>query len=791
MLNLKFKSIKMKILVLFCTSTTILLIIFGLLLYSQLSKQILQESEDNNRVISVSISNEISSWLMSQVNILEGLAASVEGQGLDMVKNKEFMKAQLSTHAKSFELLLISDKNGNYWNSVDTELKSIAERPYFKAIMNNGAAFAVSDPVKSKTTGKDIIVAAVPIRDKSGQIMGVLGGSILLETIVKKIENIKIGEEGYAWIVNSTGLVIFHKNKDIVLKMSVNDTSSKDFSGMENVGKAIAAKNTNFAMYHNNKTDSDAYAFFNSIESSPGWTLILTIPEKQILNLANSAKNLLFFLIIILLAVIAGLSLFIANTISKPILAVKQFASELQMGHVKARVNIQERDEIGVMGDTLDTMAEQLQNITEAMHKVAGGDVSVTLKLSSESDEIVPALNGISQKLRDLIAETKQLTEAAAAGKLSMRGNLAIFSGGYKEIIEGFNNTLNAVITPINDAGEVLSVISKGDLTARITKEYKGDFNALKDNINKLAESMASALLEVAEAISATASASTQISSSTEEMASGAQEQTSQAHDVASAVEEMTKTILETTKNANSAADNAGIASKIAHDGGKSVDETINGMNRITEVVEKAASTVRELGKSSSQIGEIIQVINDIADQTNLLALNAAIEAARAGEQGRGFAVVADEVRKLAERTGKATKEIAAMIKKIQNDTTEAVTSIELGTKEVIKGRELANNAGSSLKEIIEKVSVTVDGINQVAAASEEQSTAAEEISKSIDGISTVIQETATVTQQIAHAAEDLNRLTENLQNLISRFKISDHQSYIGHSGKPQKHLLK
>ena len=208
-------------------------------------------------------------------------------------------------------------------------------------------------------------------------------------------------------------------------------------------------------------------------------------------------------------------------------------------------------------------------------------------------------------------------------------------------------------------------------------------------------------------------------------------------------------------------------------------------MQRIEEVVNKSANTVQQLGKSSEQIGEIIQVIDDIADQTNLLALNAAIEAARAGEQGRGFAVVADEVRKLAERTTKATKEIADMIKRIQKDTLDAVKSMEEGTAEVENGKLLANKAGDSLQEIVRVSKQVGDLVNQVAAASEEQSSSAEVISKNIEAISAVTQESAGGTQQIAHAAEDLNRLTLNLENLIAKFKIDgeNQNNFADHAG--------
>ena len=255
-------------------------------------------------------------------------------------------------------------------------------------------------------------------------------------------------------------------------------------------------------------------------------------------------------------------------------------------------------------------------------------------------------------------------------------------------------------------------------------------------------------------------------------MAAGAQEQSSQTTEVAAAVEQMTKTIYETTKNTGQAAEASKNAGKVAKEGGNIVEETIIGMNRISDVVTKSAETVQELGKSSNQIGEIVQVIDDIADQTNLLALNAAIEAARAGEQGRGFAVVADEVRKLAERTTKATKEIATMIKQIQKDTAEAVISMQTGKNEVNNGKQLALKAGDALTEIISGADKVVDIVTQVASASEEQSSASEQISKNIESISSVTQQSASGVQQIAHASEDLNRLTLNLQELIAQFKL-------------------
>ncbi|HTX20026.1 MAG TPA: methyl-accepting chemotaxis protein [Bacteroidota bacterium] len=345
-----------------------------------------------------------------------------------------------------------------------------------------------------------------------------------------------------------------------------------------------------------------------------------------------------------------------------------------------------------------------------------------------------------------------------------------------------FSKRISHPIVTMRDAA---AQVATGDLTESVPVTSNDEIGDLGRSFNEMVAGLRDTLFTVGESSASVASASSQISSSTEELAAGAQEQTSQASEVASAVEEMTKTIVENSKNASNTADTARKAKEAAQQGGKVVEDTVVGMKRIAEVVNKSAQTVRTLGKSSEQIGEIIGVIDDIADQTNLLALNAAIEAARAGEQGRGFAVVADEVRKLAERTTKATKEIAGMIKTIQSDTQGAVNSMEEGTREVTSGIELADRAGASLKEIVSMIQTLTDMVSQIAAASEEQSSASEQISKNVEGISSVTSETAQGTQQIAKAAEDLNRLTEGLQQLVGKFRLAKDEASVSQRRSP------
>ena len=445
---------------------------------------------------------------------------------------------------------------------------------------------------------------------------------------------------------------------------------------------------------------------------------------------------------------------------------------KLSFGEITDVKESDRSDEIGKLNSALVKLQSSMSERSELGSEFAQGNFTKEVELLSDNDVLGKAFQTIKQSLKNLVDDSKTLSTAALEGKLDVRADANRHKGEFKEIIMGVNGTLDAVIMPIDESSKILEQMAAGDLTVRMNGEYKGDFAIIKESINGLADSFSSALSDVTEAVQATASASNEISSSSEEMAAGAQEQSSQTTEVAGAVEQMTKTIMETTKNSSTAAEAAKNSGIIAKEGGRVVAETIEGMNRVAEVVKQSAEMVHTLGKNSDQIGEIVQVIDDIADQTNLLALNAAIEAARAGEQGRGFAVVADEVRKLAERTTKATKEIASMIKQIQKDTEGAVESMNQGTNEVTKGKELANKAGDSLREIIAGADEVVDMVTQVAAASEEQSSAAEQISKNIEGISNVTQESAAGVQQIARAAEDLNRLTINLQELVSRFKI-------------------
>ncbi|MEO1237288.1 MAG: methyl-accepting chemotaxis protein, partial [Planctomycetota bacterium] len=268
------------------------------------------------------------------------------------------------------------------------------------------------------------------------------------------------------------------------------------------------------------------------------------------------------------------------------------------------------------------------------------------------------------------------------------------------------------------------------------------------------------------------ASAATEIAATSEQMSAGMVEQSAQVTQISAAVEEMSASVVEVARKSAEASGNAEQSGRAATDGGAVVDQTIDEMNAIRDAVCASARSVEELGKRGEQIGQIIEVINDIADQTNLLALNAAIEAARAGEHGRGFAVVADEVRKLADRTTQATEEIGESIQAIQAETTSAVERMDAGSRQVESGVAKATDAGQSLTQIVSNARDVAGMIQSIAAATEEQSATSEEVARNVESIAAVTREANDGSEQAAIAAQQLSERAERLRDLVGKFKV-------------------
>ncbi|WP_369812044.1 MULTISPECIES: methyl-accepting chemotaxis protein [Pseudomonas] len=328
------------------------------------------------------------------------------------------------------------------------------------------------------------------------------------------------------------------------------------------------------------------------------------------------------------------------------------------------------------------------------------------------------------------------------------------------------------ITTPLQETLEVVERVASGDLSRNLKVDRKDELGKLQATIQRMTVSLRELVGGIRDGVTQIASAAEELSAVTEQTSAGVNSQKVETDQVATAMHEMTATVQEVARNAEEASQAAVAADRQARDGERVVNEAIAQIERLASAVGNSSEAMGALKQESDKIGSVLDVIKSVAEQTNLLALNAAIEAARAGEAGRGFAVVADEVRSLAQRTQKSTEEIEALIAGLQSGTQQATnvmdSSRELSTSSV----ELTRRAGGSLESITKTVSAIQAMNQQIAAAAEEQSATAEEINRSIINVRDVSEQTSAASEETAASSVELARLGNHLQLLVSRFTV-------------------
>jgi methyl-accepting chemotaxis protein len=447
------------------------------------------------------------------------------------------------------------------------------------------------------------------------------------------------------------------------------------------------------------------------------------------------------------------------------------------------------------IAESINRVNESINSTIQILNHVAEGNLEDLqgLKTSgkkSENDELVPVSITMIETIKSLVEETEVLSKAAVEGRLSTRGNADSFNGEYAKVITGINNTLDAVIEPIEEASAVLremsngnlqvvmegnyhgdhvavktalnatiqnvrsyineisyvlSEIGNGDLNQTITADYKGDFQEIKNSLNNIIASLSLVLGEIGVAADQVASGSRQVSDGSQTLSQGSTEQASAIQQLTASITEVASQTKQNAIDANEASELAGSARENAEKGNDQMKEMLKSMSDINE--------------SSSNISKIIKVIDDIAFQTNILALNAAVEAARAGQHGKGFAVVAEEVRNLAARSADAAR-----------DTTEL---IEGSINKVQTGTKIANNTADALLNIVEGIQKSADIVRSIAEASNEQASGIAQINKGIEQVSQVVQNNSATAEESAAASEQLSSQAELMKEMVGRFKLS------------------
>lgn len=514
--------------------------------------------------------------------------------------------------------------------------------------------------------------------------------------------------------------------------------------------------------------------------------------EKSIENQATANNSIKIMIIILGVLVIISLilAIVVSRSISAPIKKLTGLSRKLALGDVDFQLDCSSRDEVGELSKAFQSIIENIKEQVKATESIAAGNLHVEIKVNSEKDVLGKKLNEMKNTIINLINETGRLTKAAETGALSTRGETNRFEGAWRDLVQGFNNILDAVIAPVEEAAEVLDEMSKGNfavkvngdyrgdhariknamndtiteiksyineisqvllemskgnLNSEITRDYRGEFIDVKNSINSILKAFNETLGEINISAEQVASAAEQVSETSQVLSEASTEQASSVEEITASMEEVGAQTKMNAENANNAKRITSITSDKANKGVEQMKEMLNAMEEINE--------------SSANISKIIKVIDEIAFQTNILALNAAVEAARAGQHGKGFAVVAEEVRNLAARSANAAKETTQMI--------------EESIKKADSGKEIANDTSKALNDIVEDINEASGIVAEIAAASNEQSDALEQVSRAIQEVAGVTQSNSATAEESASASEELTAQASLLKNRVARFKLT------------------
>jgi len=416
------------------------------------------------------------------------------------------------------------------------------------------------------------------------------------------------------------------------------------------------------------------------------------------------------------------------------------------------------------LADATNTARRRTLSVIQILEHVAEGDYSADLEAiikrgkASEFDNFRPATIRMMQSVDSLASDARLLFQAAVEGRLTARADVSKHKGQFRNTMQGVNDTLDAMIAPVQEAGDVLRRIADGDLTVRVNGDYRGDHAAIKADINAMADRLEGSLQMIEVSASDLAGTSTQVHNISRDLHHSA-ELTSSEASVALDVGEQVSNSVGTV--AASTAEMSTSIREIA----RSAEESSKIAQVASHKTETANRTIARLGASSAEIGDVIKVITSIAQQTNLLALNATIEAARAGQAGKGFAVVANEVKELANETARATEEISRKIESVQSETKSAITAIAEITGTIAEVNSISSTIASAVEQ---QTSVT----NEIARHIAEAAAGGIQISANVRAVAEAANRTASGAERTERSAREISTMAASLQNLISQFKF-------------------
>jgi methyl-accepting chemotaxis protein PixJ len=726
--NFKSMSLKTKVAALAVALGTIPVVAIGSVTYYFASGALAEKVIKAEEAQVVEMADKVNRFMLDRFSEAQTFAnlpifANPKVSAITTTAEKEAVLTNLAKINRVYDSVAVFNLKGDLIaQSAGTRLANHSDRDYFQQVLKTGQA-VIDQPQISKSTQQKVIYFAAPIKDTvTGNMIAIVRTRMPVKAVDEIVKN--FGNNGNEYhLTDGSGTFFIDQEQSLVGRKA-----QENFPGLPQLTTQTKPETLTTVNKLDGAEQIVAYSPLQKLEGLPdlNWGAVIATDTQQ----AFSAQRVLLIELVIgtlLTTVIVGaLGAYLANRGSRPILEASEAVQKLGQGDLDTRVTVTSEDELGVLGNNINLMAVQIQDLLVSQEQAAQEQLAAQAEIA-----------------RQQLDNARQQQEA-------------------KEFLQ------NRALELLMEVGP----LRQGDLTIR-AKVTEDEIGTVADSYNATINSLRKIVTQVQEAASQVGSTAGSSEGSVQQLAGDALKQAEAVQNALNQIDEMTQSIQTVAQSAQAAEQAVQVASQTVHEGDEAMNRTVEGILAIRETVAETAKKVKQLGESSQKISKVVNLIGTFAAQTNLLALNASIEAARAGEEGRGFAVVADEVRSLARQSAKATAEIEELVASIQTETNEVVAAMEAGTQQVVSGTQLVEETRQSLNQIAEASDQISNLVQAIAKATVIQSQASNVVSETITDVAGIATNTSSRATEVLAAFQDLINVAKDLQGTVGRFKLS------------------